>query len=95
MPWTDDADTEEQVQEGDEPSPSPPIISRHLPSSPITSHDLPSPPTIFHDLPSQVKKETKATIRCFPLDQQHRVEGKVCFMTGRPATHMALFARAF
>jgi len=54
VPWTDDADTEEQV-----------------------------------------KKETKATIRCFPLDQQHRVEGKVCFMTGRPATHMALFARAF
>jgi len=43
----------------------------------------------------QVKKETKATIRCFPLDEQHRVEGKTCFMTGRPATHMALFARAF
>ena len=43
----------------------------------------------------QVKKETKATIRCYPLDQQHRVEGQKCFMTGRPATHMALFARAF
>jgi len=43
----------------------------------------------------QVKKETKATIRCFPFDEQHRVEGKECFMTGRPATHMALFARAF
>ena len=43
----------------------------------------------------KVKKETKATIRCYPLDQQHRVEGQTCFMTGRPATHMALFARAF
>jgi len=42
-----------------------------------------------------VKKETKATIRCFPFDEQHRVEGQSCFMTGRPATHMALFARAF
>ena len=43
----------------------------------------------------KVKKETKATIRCYPLDQQHKAEGKTCFMTGRPATHMALFARAF
>ena len=30
-----------------------------------------------------------------PLDEQHRAEGQSCFMTGRPATHMALFARAF
>ena len=43
----------------------------------------------------KVKKETKATIRCFPLDKQGEIEGKECFMTGRPATHMALFARAF
>ena len=43
----------------------------------------------------RVKKETKATIRCFPFDEQHRVEGQTCFMTGRPATHMAIFARAF
>ena len=43
----------------------------------------------------QIKKETKATIRCFPFDEQHRVDGQACFMTGRPATHMALFARAF
>ena len=42
-----------------------------------------------------VKKETKATIRCFPFDEQHRSDGQKCFMTGRPATHMALFARAF
>jgi prolyl-tRNA synthetase len=43
----------------------------------------------------KVKEETKATIRCFPFAEQHRVEGQSCFMTGRPATHMALFARAF
>jgi prolyl-tRNA synthetase len=43
----------------------------------------------------QIKQETKATIRCYPLDQQDRVEGKTCFYSGRPATHMAIFARAF
>jgi len=42
-----------------------------------------------------IKTETKATIRCFPLSEQHRVEGKSCFYSGKPATHMALFARAF
>ena len=42
-----------------------------------------------------VKKETKATIRCYPLDRQHLAEGKKCFFSGEPATHMALFARAF
>jgi prolyl-tRNA synthetase len=44
---------------------------------------------------AKVKEETKATIRCFPFDAQHRAEGQNCFMTGRPATHMALFARAY
>jgi len=43
----------------------------------------------------QVKKQTKATIRCFPFDEQHRAEGQTCFYSGKPATHMALFARAF
>jgi prolyl-tRNA synthetase len=42
-----------------------------------------------------VKKETKATIRCFPLQGQEAAEGKACFYSGKPATHMALFARAF
>merc|ERR1712146_303771 len=42
-----------------------------------------------------IKEETKATIRCFPLDRQHDLEGKVCFYSGEPATHMAIFARAF
>ena len=42
-----------------------------------------------------IKTETKATIRCYPLDQQHRAEGATCFYSGKEATHMALFARAF
>jgi prolyl-tRNA synthetase len=42
-----------------------------------------------------IKQATKATIRCFPLDAQREAEGKACFYSGEPATHMALFARAF
>ena len=44
---------------------------------------------------AKIKTDTKATIRCFPLDQQHHANGRHCFYSGRPATHMALFARAF
>jgi len=47
------------------------------------------------DVEKQIKTETKATIRCYPLAEQHRIEGRVCFHSGRPATHMAIFARAF
>jgi len=44
-----------------------------------------------------IKQDCKATIRCYPLDLNHEgaVEGKTCFYSGKPATHMALFARAF
>ena len=44
-----------------------------------------------------VKEETKATIRCYPFahNQPGCVDGKKCFYSGQPATHMALFARAF
>ncbi|MFZ2421350.1 MAG: proline--tRNA ligase [Anaerolineae bacterium] len=41
----------------------------------------------------RIKKETKATIRCFPLEQP---EGSgTCFYTGRPAEKVALFGRAY
>lgn len=35
--------------------------------------------------------------RCYPLElnEMRLWEGKTCFYSGRPATHMALFARAF
>lgn len=45
----------------------------------------------------KIKEECKATIRCYPLDENKEgmVEGKTCFYSGEPATHMALFGRAF
>ena len=42
-----------------------------------------------------IKARTRATIRCYPLARQHEAVGKACFFSGAPATHMALFARAF
>jgi prolyl-tRNA synthetase len=44
-----------------------------------------------------VKELTRATIRCYPLDEavQAEARGQKCFFSGEPATHMALFARAF
>lgn len=41
----------------------------------------------------QVKEETSATLRCFPFDQP--AHSGVCFMTGAPATEVALFAKAY
>jgi prolyl-tRNA synthetase len=43
----------------------------------------------------EIKDDCKASIRCYPLDSQAEVEGKTCFYSGRPATHMAIFARAY
>lgn len=41
----------------------------------------------------RVKEETKATIRCFPLDQPG---GRgTCFYTGQPADKIAIFGRAY
>ena len=44
-----------------------------------------------------IKTESKATIRCYPLDvnEAGMHEGKKCFYSGEDATHMALFGRAF
>ena len=41
----------------------------------------------------QLKEETGATIRCFPLEQPEG-SGK-CFLTGGDASEVALFARAY
>jgi prolyl-tRNA synthetase len=52
----------------------------------------------WHDDPEvedRIKAETRATIRCYPLEGQEEIEGKVCFESGRPATHMAIFSRAY
>jgi prolyl-tRNA synthetase len=41
----------------------------------------------------QIKDETKATIRCIPLD--NKLEVGVCIVTGKPSTQRVLFARAY
>eukprot|EP00188_Purpureofilum_apyrenoidigerum_P000380 Plantae.Rhodophyta-Purpureofilum_apyrenoidigerum.ctg11629.p1 GENE.Plantae.Rhodophyta-Purpureofilum_apyrenoidigerum.ctg11629~~Plantae.Rhodophyta-Purpureofilum_apyrenoidigerum.ctg11629.p1 ORF type:complete len:577 (+),score=127.26 Plantae.Rhodophyta-Purpureofilum_apyrenoidigerum.ctg11629:56-1732(+) len=43
----------------------------------------------------KVKDECKATIRCYPLEGQHEASEKKCFYSGEPATHMAIFAKAY
>jgi prolyl-tRNA synthetase len=43
----------------------------------------------------KIKEETRATIRCYPIDGQAEAAGRTCFYSGRPATHMAIFARAY
>lgn len=41
----------------------------------------------------QIKEETKATIRCIPLNNKQ--ENGVCIVTGKPSTQRVLFARAY
>ncbi|RYD87117.1 MAG: proline--tRNA ligase, partial [Sphingobacteriales bacterium] len=41
----------------------------------------------------KIKDETKATIRCIPLDNEQE-DGK-CILTGKPSTQRVLFARAY
>ncbi len=41
----------------------------------------------------QIKEETKATIRCIPLNNKQ--EQGVCMVTGKPSTERVLFARAY
>lgn len=41
----------------------------------------------------RIKNETKATIRCIPIDVQLE-EGK-CMVTGKPSAHRVLFAKAY
>ena len=42
---------------------------------------------------AKIKEETKATIRCYPIGKQD-ITGP-CFYSGRPATHVAIFAKAY
>lgn len=41
----------------------------------------------------RIKEETKATIRCIPIDAKHE-EGK-CMVTGKPSNKRVLFAKAY
>jgi len=58
---------------------SPGFISAHWDGTPETEQ--------------QIKDETKATIRCIPLDNKQE-EGK-CIKTGKPSTQRVIFARAY
>ncbi len=42
---------------------------------------------------AKIKEETKATIRCIPLDNEQ--EEGVCVVTGKPSSQRVLFARAY
>ncbi len=42
---------------------------------------------------ARIKEETKATIRCIPLEQPGG--SGVCFYTGKPATEVAIFGKAY
>ena len=44
---------------------------------------------------AQVKAATRYTLRCFPDAEQGLAEGQACSFSGKRATHMALFARAY
>jgi len=43
---------------------------------------------------AELKAQTKVTIRCLPLDRQEGVQGKCC-LCGKPAKHVAVFARNY
>lgn len=43
----------------------------------------------------KIKELTKATIRCLPFNNEEEAAGKTCFYTGKPAKHIAVFARAY
>ena len=45
------------------------------------------------DTEKQIKEETKATIRCIPLN--NKLEDGVCIVTGKPSVQRVLFARAY
>ena len=44
---------------------------------------------------ARVKEDTKLTLRCYPFDRQQEANGKKCFYSKRPATNIAVFARAY
>ena len=42
----------------------------------------------------KVKEDTSATLRCIPFDQPSDLP-RPCFLTGREATEVAVFAKAY
>ncbi len=44
---------------------------------------------------ARVKAETKATIRVLPFDGEERARGRVCIVSGKPATSIAVYSKAY
>jgi prolyl-tRNA synthetase len=44
---------------------------------------------------AKVKEDTKATIRVLPFGNEADAEGKRCIVTGKPAKHIAVFAKSY
>ena len=44
---------------------------------------------------SKVKEDTKATIRVLPFENEKEAVGKTCIVDGKPAKHMAVFAKSY
>ena len=85
VPWKCDADNEEKIKQVE-------ILKRQLCSTDriLCRKDL----GVLNS--ENFQQETKATIRCYPFEHnQSPPKDKKCFYSGEPATHMALFARAF
>ena len=44
---------------------------------------------------AKIKAELKATIRVLPFDRQHEAAGRTSILSGAPARHLAVFAKAY
>ncbi|MFP4301877.1 MAG: proline--tRNA ligase [Alkalispirochaetaceae bacterium] len=44
---------------------------------------------------AKVKEESRATIRVLPFGNETEAQGKKCLVSGKPARHMAIFAKAY
>ena len=45
------------------------------------------------DTESNIKNDTKATIRCIPFDEN--IKGLKCILSGKPAKHEVIYAKAY
>ncbi|TVQ26416.1 MAG: proline--tRNA ligase [Spirochaetaceae bacterium] len=44
---------------------------------------------------ARVKEDTKATIRVLPFGNEEKAKGKTCAISGKPAKHIAVFAKSY
>lgn len=44
---------------------------------------------------AKIKEATKATIRVLPFGNEEQAQGKTCIFSGKPAQHMAVFAKSY